>query len=174
MSVFGNWYRSGTSVIPSFRYQKDNIVKGLSIRLTDNFNLGQEQNVDTVYRHYNWFQQYKQYEGLGAERERSLYKFRNNNGLLTTNVNYQLGEKRSLNVNNAITPSEKLTIAIHSPSSWNRTAETNASGQAEFTPLWPGTYYIETSKSEKETGEQGGKAYQSVWRCATYVVNVTN
>lgn len=71
-------------------------------------------------------------------------------------------------------PSEKLAIAVHSPSGWNRTVETNASGQAEFTPLWPGTYYIEASKSEKETGEQGGKAYQSVWRCATYVVTVTN
>lgn len=69
-------------------------------------------------------------------------------------------------------PSEKLQVAVHSPSGWNRTIETNADGQAEFTPLWPGTYYIEASKSEKETGEQDGKPYKSVWRCATYVVEV--
>jgi outer membrane cobalamin receptor len=100
VSVFGNWYRRGNIVMPSFRYQKDNLVKGLSVRLTGNVNLGQEQNVDTVYRRYNWFQQYKQYEGPGAERERSLYKFRNNNGLLTANATYQLGEKQSLSVNN--------------------------------------------------------------------------
>lgn len=69
-------------------------------------------------------------------------------------------------------PSEKLHVAIHSPSGWNREITTNADGQAEFTPLWPGTYYVEASKTEKETGEQDGKTYQSVWRCATYVLTV--
>jgi hypothetical protein len=69
-------------------------------------------------------------------------------------------------------PSEKLQVAVHSPSGWNREITTNADGQAEFTPLWPGTYYVEASKTEKETGEQGGKTYQAVWRCATYVVTV--
>lgn len=69
-------------------------------------------------------------------------------------------------------PSEKLRVAVHSPSGWNREITTNADGQAEFTPLWPGTYYVEASKTEKETGEQSGKTYQSIWRCATYVVTV--
>lgn len=101
VSVFGNWYRRGNIVMPSVRYQKDNLfVKGLSVRLTGNVNLGQEQNVDTVYRRYNWFQQFKQYEGKGSERERSLYKFRNNTGLVTANVNYQLSEKHALSINN--------------------------------------------------------------------------
>ncbi len=101
VSVFGNWYRRGNIVMPSIRYQKDNLfVKGLNVRLTGNINLGQEQNVDTVYRRYNWFQQFKQYDGLGSERERSLYKFRNNNGLVTANVSYQLSEKHSISVNN--------------------------------------------------------------------------
>lgn len=69
-------------------------------------------------------------------------------------------------------PSEKLQIAVHSPSGWNREITTNTDGQAEFTPLWPGRYYVEASKTEKETGEQGGKTYQSVWRCATYILDV--
>lgn len=103
VSVFGNWYRRGNIVMPSVRYQKDNLfVKGLNVRLTGNVNLGQEQNVDTVYRRYNWFQQFKQYPGLGSERERSLYKFRNNNGLVTANVSYQISEKQSISVNNVI------------------------------------------------------------------------
>ncbi|UHG94830.1 DUF4198 domain-containing protein [Spirosoma oryzicola] len=71
-------------------------------------------------------------------------------------------------------PSDKLRVSVHSPSGWNKEIFTNAEGVAEFTPVWPGTYRIEASKSEKETGEQGGKPYQSVWRCATYVFDVAN
>ena len=69
-------------------------------------------------------------------------------------------------------PSEKLHVTVSSPSGWNREIQTNANGVAEFTPLWPGRYWIEASKTEKQTGEQNGKTYQSVWRCATYVLDV--
>ncbi|MCF0065257.1 TonB-dependent receptor [Dyadobacter chenwenxiniae] len=101
VSVFGQWHRKGNIVMPSLKYQKkDLFVKGLNVSLSANYNLGQEQNVDTVYRRYNWFQQFKQYEGLGSERERSLYKFRNNNGLVTANVTYQLDDKHSITINN--------------------------------------------------------------------------
>ncbi|KAA0988741.1 TonB-dependent receptor [Dyadobacter aurulentus] len=101
VSVFGAWHRKGNIVMPSLKYQKkDLFVKGLSVNISANYNLGQEQNVDTVYRRYNWFQQFKQYEGLGSERERSLYRFRNNNGLATANVTYQLNERHSLTINN--------------------------------------------------------------------------
>ncbi|MCF2488659.1 TonB-dependent receptor [Dyadobacter sp. CY347] len=101
VSVFGQWHRKGNIVMPSLKYQKkDLFVKGLSVNLSANYNLGQEQNVDTVYRRYNWFQQFKQYEGLGSERERSLYKFRNNNGLVTANVTYQLDDRHAITINN--------------------------------------------------------------------------
>ncbi|MVM33944.1 DUF4198 domain-containing protein [Spirosoma sp. HMF4905] len=69
-------------------------------------------------------------------------------------------------------PSEKLHVTVSSPSGWIREIQTKANGIAEFTPLWPGRYWIEASKTEKQTGEQNGKTYQSVWRCATYVVDV--
>jgi outer membrane receptor protein involved in Fe transport len=101
VSVFGQWHRKGNIVMPTLKYQKkDLLVKGLNLNLSANYNLGQEQNIDTVYRRYNWFQQFKQYEGPGSERERSLYKYRNNNGLATANLTYQLNEKHSLTVNN--------------------------------------------------------------------------
>ncbi len=101
VSVFGDWYRRGNIVMPSIKYQKrDLIVKGLHVNVTGNYNLGQEQNVDTVYRRYNWFQQFKQFEGQGAERERSLYRFRNNNGLVTANASYEINERHSVILNN--------------------------------------------------------------------------
>jgi outer membrane cobalamin receptor len=101
VSVFGQWHRKGNIVMPSLKYQKkDLFVKGLNFNLSANYNLGQEQNIDTVYRRYNWFQQFKQYEGLGSERERSMYKFRNNNGLATANLTYQIDERHSFTINN--------------------------------------------------------------------------
>ncbi|MDR6805282.1 outer membrane cobalamin receptor [Dyadobacter sp. BE34] len=101
VSVFGQWHRKGNIVMPSLKYQKkDLFVKGLNVNISANYNLGQEQNVDTVYRRYNWFQQFKQYEGKGSERERSLYKFRNNNGLATANVTYQIDPRHSVTINN--------------------------------------------------------------------------
>lgn len=69
-------------------------------------------------------------------------------------------------------PSEKLHITVSSPSGWNRDIVTNADGLAEFTPVWPGRYKLEASKTEKITGEYGGKTYQAIWRCATYVLTV--
>jgi len=69
-------------------------------------------------------------------------------------------------------PSEKLHVAVHSPSGWNKEINTNAQGIAEFTPIWAGKYSIEASKSEKEEGEHNGKNYTSVWRCATLLVDV--
>jgi outer membrane cobalamin receptor len=101
VSVFGQWHRKGNIVMPSLKYQKkDLLVKGLTVNIAANFNLGREQNIDTVYRRYNWFQQFQQYEGLGSERERSLYKYRNNNGLVTANATYQIGDKHSFTINN--------------------------------------------------------------------------
>lgn len=69
-------------------------------------------------------------------------------------------------------PTEKLQVGISSPSGWNKNVSSNASGVAEFTPLWAGTYKIEASTSEKAEGDHFGKPYKSIWRCATFLVDV--
>jgi outer membrane cobalamin receptor len=101
VSVFGDWHRKGSILMPTVKYaKKDLFVKGLDLRVNGNFNFGTEQNIDTVYRRYNWFQDYKEYPGAGSERERSMYKFRNNNGLAIANLSYTVDEHHSLSVNN--------------------------------------------------------------------------
>lgn len=70
-------------------------------------------------------------------------------------------------------PGEKVNVTVSSPSGWSKQIETNEKGVAEFTPIWPGTYYIEASKSWKESGTQGGKDYSAFWRAATLLVNVS-
>lgn len=96
VSVFGEMRRRGNILMPAVKYQKKNLfTKGLSVSLTGNFNFGEEQNIDTANRRYNWFGEFKQYAGSGAERSRSLRKFKNNNGLATANVTYELNDKNS-------------------------------------------------------------------------------
>jgi outer membrane receptor protein involved in Fe transport len=98
VSVFGNWHRRGDIIMPSVRYQvKDLFVKGLNFSLTGNYNLGHEQNIDTMNRRYNWFQQHV--PNNGAERERSMYKYSNNNGLGTANLSYRLDDRHSFVIN---------------------------------------------------------------------------
>lgn len=102
-SVFGKWFREGSIIMPTLKYaKKDLFVKGLDLRVNGNFNLGTEKNVDTVYRRYNWLGQYREYAGAGSERERSLYKYRNNNGLATANLSYVLNEHHSFSLNNVL------------------------------------------------------------------------
>lgn len=70
------------------------------------------------------------------------------------------------------TASEKLYVSVASPSGWSKQVETDANGVAEFTPIWPGTYFIEASKNWKEEGQLHGKDYTGFWRAATLLVDV--
>lgn len=97
VSVFGGWHRKGKIIMPSIKYKKkDFITKGLNARISANYNLGYEQNIDTLNRRYNWFGQFKEYEGPGGERSYSLYKYRNNNGLATASFDYKIKDKHAL------------------------------------------------------------------------------
>lgn len=101
VSVFGLWKRRGNIVMPALKYQKkDLIIKGLDVVVNANYNLGSEQNIDTAFRRYDWFGNYKQYEGPGSERERTMLKFRNNIGLGTATISYKINDHHSVAVNN--------------------------------------------------------------------------
>ncbi len=101
VSVFGAWHRKGTIVMPSLKYQKkDLVIKGLDVVVNANYNLGNEQNIDTAFRRYDWYGNYKQYAGPGGERSRSMYTFKNNIGLATATVSYTINDNHSVAVNN--------------------------------------------------------------------------
>lgn len=102
--VYGERERKGNIVMPSVRYtKKDLFTKGLDLTFNGNFNLGQEQAIDTAFRQYNWLGEFieKGSPGqVGGESSRTLYKFRNNNGLFNFNLGYQISEKHSVSLNN--------------------------------------------------------------------------
>ncbi len=97
VTVFGAWHRRGDILMPTFKYQKNDLINDrLSLSVNANYNLGSEQNVDTLNRRYNWFRQFREYPMPGGERSRSLYKFKNNNAVLSSNARFKLSEHQFL------------------------------------------------------------------------------
>lgn len=104
--VYGDRSRRGNILMPSLKYnKKDLFFKGLSVSLNANYNLGQEQTIDTVNKQYNWLGK-AIYKGtfpdqwsVGGERGRTLYKYRNNNGLINFNTAYALNGRHSFVLN---------------------------------------------------------------------------
>lgn len=101
-SVFGALHRRGNLLMPTLKYSKNNVIEGLDVTLNANFNLGTEQNIDTVNRRYDWFGDTgAELPATSGERgARTLYKYRNNEGLVTANFNYSIGEKQTITLNN--------------------------------------------------------------------------
>lgn len=99
VSVFGGWHRRGTTVMPTLKYKKTDLIKGLDLTINANYNLGNEQNIDTMNVRYDWYGNSKP-NGSNGERSRSLYKYKNNNGLATAMANYKISEEHSLALSN--------------------------------------------------------------------------
>ena len=157
VTVFGQWHRRGTILMPTFKYQKrDLFVKGLDLNVNANYNFGSEQNIDTVNRRYNWFQQYKEYDVPGGERSYTLYKFRNNNAVVSANANYSFGRIHSLAIS-------------HVFNSFNRTGSDALSPENDL--------YEQPRKSQKNIT---GLSYQLDWEdkgsvsAFTKIYNQTN
>src|SRR5690606_2780096 len=103
VTAFGDWHRRGNIMMPTFKYaKKDLFTKGLDLTVNANYNLGAEQNIDTVNRRYNWFRQYKAYDTPGGERSYSLYKYKNNNAVATSTLNWQWANHHQLTLSNVV------------------------------------------------------------------------
>ncbi len=100
-SVFGAWHRRGNIVMPSFKYSKNDLIKGLDVMLNANINLGTEQTIDTVAKRYDWFGDTNaDLPPTSGERSRTMYKYKNRDGMVTSNLNYNLNDKHVLTLNN--------------------------------------------------------------------------
>ncbi|WP_430615145.1 TonB-dependent receptor [Flavobacterium sp. JP2137] len=106
-TIFGGLHHRANIVMPSFVYQKKNfLLHGLSLNVNANYNLGTEQNIDTLYRRYGWTGDYIDYKlqnkKAGGERDYSMYKYKNNNGMLSSSLQYQLGERHGFALSNTL------------------------------------------------------------------------
>lgn len=174
-SVFGAWHRKGNMIMPTFKYLKKNLfVKGLDVTINANYNFGKEQNIDTAFRRYDWFGNYKQMPGLGSERSRTMYRFSNNIALAMATVSYAINDRNAIFFNNAHTRfnrkgSDELypdEARYQQPQKTNK----NVMGlgyKYEVTDRWSitafGKYLLQTSTtatSYNPTGVYGDVAYR--------------
>ena len=169
--------------MPTFKYQKkDLFVQGLDLNVNANYNFGSEQNIDTVNRRYNWFQQYKEYDVPGGERSYTLYKFNNNNAVLTANAHYNFGKIHTIALSNvfnsfnrmgrdALNPeneryeeprkSQKNITGLSYQLNWEEKASVSA-----FTKIYNQTNYF--TLSYNPSGEYGDVAYRNERENFTY------
>ncbi|RCH53848.1 TonB-dependent receptor [Mucilaginibacter hurinus] len=114
---YGSWHRRGNIVMPSLKYSKLNLIKGLDITVNGNYNLGTEQNIDTVAVEYDWYGNSKpKLDTNAGERSKSLSRYKNNNGLLSATANYKLSDNQNLalsNVFNTFTRTGRDTYSVN-------------------------------------------------------------
>ncbi|HEA31146.1 MAG TPA: TonB-dependent receptor [Leeuwenhoekiella sp.] len=104
VTVYGKRHTRSNIIMPTLKYQKDDfIVKNLDARINANYNLGQEQVIDTVNRRYNWFGDFIAYDTPGGEQTYTRLKFKDNNGLVNASFNYKVNEKNALSLSNVYT-----------------------------------------------------------------------
>ncbi len=97
----------------------------------------------------------------------------NTNSLsLTAPATYKVNQSVTVHAlfKNMASPDMKFSVV--SPTGWSKSFKADANGNLTFTPIWPGIYYVEAFYTEKITGEQNGKAYDAIWRGATYIITV--
>lgn len=149
VEVFGARHTRGNIIMPTLKYKKQNfLISGLDVVLNANYNFGKEQTIDTVSGRYDWYGNYKAYPGLGGESARTMYKFGNNNGLVTTTLFYKISEKQSLALNNVFsTFNRKGADELYPESTVNAQPQTtikNISGlsyKIDFTDKWTATVF---------------------------------
>jgi outer membrane receptor protein involved in Fe transport len=100
--VYGALHTRGNIIMPSLKYRKTNLIKGLDVTLNANYNLGNEKRIDTVNGRYNWYGDFNPI-GSNGESSRNLYNYKNNNGLVTATANYALSERHSFALSNVLT-----------------------------------------------------------------------
>lgn len=106
--VYGQRLTKSQTILPSFFYQKnDLLVKGLDVRLTANYNLNYNDNIDTSTSRYNWFGDKLESNTVGEVGVNTLSKYKNKNASSTANITYAINPKHSIAVNNVITVYER-------------------------------------------------------------------
>ncbi|WP_267294025.1 TonB-dependent receptor [Parachryseolinea silvisoli] len=123
VSVFGKWHRRGDVVTPTFKYRKQDLIKGLDVTLNANYNLGSEQNIDTMNVRYDWYGNSKP-NGTSGERSRSLYKYKNNTGVATAMASYRINDRQSIAMSDVFNTFNRKGSDVLNPDATNPPSKT--------------------------------------------------
>ncbi len=98
----------------------------------------------------------------------------NTNSLsLTARSGYKVDKPATVDALFKNKPNTEISYSVVTPTGWSKSFKSDTNGNLTFTPTAAGVYYVEAFYTEKITGEQNGKTYESIWRGATYMITVT-
>jgi len=115
--VFGARTANSHSFIPTLKYKKANLfTEGLTASVYAAYNMTRNNFIDTTALRYNWLQEsvYKE----AAELRRTQLKNRDNDGLVTANLSYQLNEHHSLSYNYVLTSFDRKSSDVEDPDNY--------------------------------------------------------
>jgi len=109
-SVYGQLHRSGRIVMPTLKYKKTDLIKGLDLTVNANYNLGYEKTIDTAMADYDWDGIRDPKKTMGERTAGGmLSKFKNNNGLATAMMSYKITNHHSVAINNVFSTFNRKT-----------------------------------------------------------------
>ncbi|WP_447640746.1 MULTISPECIES: TonB-dependent receptor plug domain-containing protein [Chitinophagaceae] len=109
--VYGEVYTKRKGFQPNLEYYKQNlIVKGLTVRVSGNYNFNSNHNVDTSSYKYNWLGERVIAISKGERGTAALSDFDNSNYSTTANISYRINDKHAITINDVQTGSiRKIT-----------------------------------------------------------------
>ncbi|MCD8317980.1 MAG: carboxypeptidase-like regulatory domain-containing protein, partial [Paraprevotella sp.] len=182
--VYGQKFRKGHSFMPALEYRKRNLLKGLDVLLTANYNRNLTQNVDTSAYRYNWRGERK-YVGTLGEQAYQNSEFDSNNWNGTFTLNYHLGEHHAFVLNHTITgftrpayassPAEAGADTVTNSSMLGKTSLKNITGLSyrySMGETWNvsvfGKYYNQSSSGPKSTSASTASYVKSRTSVSTF------
>ncbi len=107
-AVYGQLHRRGNIIMPTLKYKKTDLIKGLDVTANFNYNLGYETTIDTALADYDWDGIRDPKVSMG-EQGGQHNEYRNNNGLATAMASYQFAEHQSIAINNVFSTFDRKT-----------------------------------------------------------------
>lgn len=102
--VYGDVYTKSKALQPEFEYYKrDLIVKGLTVRVSGNYNFSRNSTVDTSSYKYNWLGERVMAISQGERGVAALSDFDNSNYSGTANISYRINDQHAIIINDVQT-----------------------------------------------------------------------
>lgn len=110
--VAGHVFNSSESLIPTFKYKKENLfIKGLTVLANANMSFVKTGITDTSSRKYDWYGNYsvKTFGSNSGEISyyKTKFKFNDRNALATINLTYEINKQHSFSLNHNYTYSRR-------------------------------------------------------------------
>ena len=145
--AFGERHRKGWSVMPALEYRKRDLLKGLDVAATLNYNRNMTNNIDTATYEYNWLGERRYKNGRKGEVSYQDTKAYNDNWNATFRAVYRPAAGHTITLNHLIQSVDRKTntATVDLSNSINKVTVKRITGlsyQLAPTDRWNATVFV--------------------------------